>query len=258
MSSRTRKKGKSGHKAPSLWWLPDWKDASLYPDAVSTQSTQWAWEFLRRNPKYYNLHEALVADFKEQPQLLERASLLVGRRHLDGTFEVPCPSPELQPLCAVLMAFHSLFGLINFPPCPATRRPEIRFEPIRIMRVPEGAASAATNDLLIFKNQLLCIFELEQPLKNQIKYIEGILEAAKKAQRIQDFRMRTNKYKNYLRILDADAQKIPNDEIAAVIFPHIKNSYADGYAGRKRVLESLDSAMELRNTTFRMLALKRG
>ena len=36
----------------SLEWLPDWTDPTCYPPVEGTSRTQWAWEFLIRNPEY--------------------------------------------------------------------------------------------------------------------------------------------------------------------------------------------------------------
>lgn len=38
-------------------WLPNWEDESAYPDPKRTVSKeQWAWEFIRRNPRYQRLY----------------------------------------------------------------------------------------------------------------------------------------------------------------------------------------------------------
>ena len=42
---------KQGHND---WNVPDWRDASAYPPQ-DTPRHVWAWEFLRRNPKYRQL-----------------------------------------------------------------------------------------------------------------------------------------------------------------------------------------------------------
>jgi hypothetical protein len=39
-------------------WLPDWKDASQYPDSIAENFREIAWEFLRRNPEYWEAYEA--------------------------------------------------------------------------------------------------------------------------------------------------------------------------------------------------------
>ncbi len=41
-----------------LSWLPDWKDAGAYPTEEGISPKGWAWEFLRRDPRYQ-------ADFHE-------------------------------------------------------------------------------------------------------------------------------------------------------------------------------------------------
>lgn len=42
-------------------WLPDWRDAKLYPKPKEISLKQWAWEFLRRNPEYQKQWEETIA-----------------------------------------------------------------------------------------------------------------------------------------------------------------------------------------------------
>lgn len=46
-------------------WLPDWRNPENYPDPEITSMTEWAWEFLRRNPLYQ-------ADYKKLEDGLEK------------------------------------------------------------------------------------------------------------------------------------------------------------------------------------------
>lgn len=34
------------------WGVPDWKLGKFYPDPETTTPKEWAWQFLRRNPRY--------------------------------------------------------------------------------------------------------------------------------------------------------------------------------------------------------------
>jgi hypothetical protein len=42
---------------PGLEWLSDWRDPGRYPPVNGTSGTQWAGEFLRRNPTYQEAHK---------------------------------------------------------------------------------------------------------------------------------------------------------------------------------------------------------
>src|SRR5258708_7875358 len=45
---------------PKTAWVPDWKDKTQYPDPTAISASLWAWEFLRRNPKYRSRWETLI------------------------------------------------------------------------------------------------------------------------------------------------------------------------------------------------------
>src|SRR5438552_1597670 len=42
-------------------WLPNWQDLTQYPDPKKAIGRIWAWEFLRRNPKYQELWQEYAA-----------------------------------------------------------------------------------------------------------------------------------------------------------------------------------------------------
>ena len=47
-------------------WLPDWRDLTKYPDPKSASPTQFAWEFLRRNPVYQKDYENVWGSLSEE------------------------------------------------------------------------------------------------------------------------------------------------------------------------------------------------
>ena len=53
-------------------WRPNWKNEAEYPDAEKTSTTQWAWEFLRRNPEYKEDYEKLI-NFANQHKMFVAA-----------------------------------------------------------------------------------------------------------------------------------------------------------------------------------------
>ena len=188
---------------PGLEWLPDWKDPSQYPPVKGTTGTQWAWEFLRRNPEYRQAYSKLWEQHPTDPR--------------------PAPSPDLLPnvlwplqteeeieMCRfIVQRFHLTEGL--FPPDPRTRH------------IGEGCFNAnwfryyrLDKDQSIRKNgfwdtRILMEFDLSLPVEPQLKDARRILgrEGKGKAR---------NKGKNlteYLRILDA------RSEISPLTWPHL-------------------------------------
>jgi hypothetical protein len=61
----------------SEWGVPDWRDASAYPDPKQTLGLEWWWEFTRRRPDYRALWTAVAVDRTEGGWSLDTES---GRR----------------------------------------------------------------------------------------------------------------------------------------------------------------------------------
>ena len=220
--------------------LPDWRDKSQYPQGLGQLSlSQWAWEFLRRNPKYHDAYAAI--DLVPDLELRERKSLQVGLSYgLNGSMIDPRErAPELE-------------GQIFLGSTPRIIRPINR-----------------TNTIDIEIYQAAVIIDLRLPIDRQLKSIGSELcqlqdymidqqkhFAAKQSFQRRYKKARPEKYSAYLRVLDARAHdaKITFEKIAEVVFPHLTNS-DDPSAGVGTARRANIAAKQLRDTNYRFLPL---
>ena len=202
----------------SLEWLPDWTDANQYPPVTGTTGTQWAWEFLRRNPEYRDAYSKLT--------------------------HVTCME-KFSRLFDTVERFRLIDGL--YPPDPASSRdPRLSFRAsyIRSYRYSEHHPEQT---IPISPDKILIELDLSLPVGPQLEYIRGIPRngaARYKAQNLAD----------YLRILDAkcDLSNPTTSRIAKTIFHKLagEEEITKDHPLAERVKESYEVALNLRNSDY--------
>jgi hypothetical protein len=227
-------------------WLPDWQDASQYPNEEETSLEQWAWEFLRRNSKYRNLW---AVSFEENLELFNRALQLEATQLSDGSFAFVSSDQELKKVCQLADNFNYLFRLVTFPPHPSENRIALRFEGQRLIH------KLGSSEISLSRNEAAIICNFDLPIKEQVAEIESFLKCEKQRRGLKEKRLRIEKYRTYLRILDAKMKYATDQDVATVIFPNEKNEYPEWRVSAK-VRECLKAAEELRDHDFWMLAVK--
>lgn len=199
----------------------DWKDASQYPKSDASPE-QWAWEFLRRNPKYK----------------LEYKNGTI--RSLDYGEIIFAQDPET-----------------NDPPDFGYES-----SPSMMEYLEGGNDGSGNGCYLEIERegQVAVLFDLNYPLAKQIELAKFHLELYQKylikQSKIEKSNPRNHpdKFANYLRILDATDQGTSHSEIASVIFPHLLNSHPD-FKGNGQVKNSLRSAKRYRDNNYKLILL---
>jgi hypothetical protein len=180
--------------------FPDWTKEDEYPNKDKTKIDQWAWEFLRRWPKYRDFWAQKVEPFISAD----------GRRicrdadgnwwpHLDESisqFSVDLPSPPQS----------------STPPYFVSSR-----------------TSFVTNDgrefqrLQLKEHEIAIIIDLTRTLKPQFDRARKSAEREQKFRQLNEksVRIRADHYVRYLRILDADETRARSRDIAALLFPKL-------------------------------------
>jgi hypothetical protein len=205
-----------------LSWLPDWRNASPYPDLKNTGGQQWAWEFLRRNPEYQRLRARL------KPQ--SKPAKILG-------FKVK---------------FHIMTMDLTPPPSPSENEPkDLIFEkPFILYRGPSKSGPIPL-DWAIEQNQLIALFNLSWPISPQVAHLKkALVQAAKESHQRAKFRRTVRHYQNYLRVLDAKLAHARNKEIAGVLYSKLSDDSA-----LQRVRDDFDAATRLRDKDFWLIAL---
>lgn len=214
-----------GYIPPSLSWLPDWKKAEEYSYLENASSKQFAWEFLRRNPHYRAMRETISEEYADRTELLKAAENIFLERNIDGSLEVKNSNDDLQCFDQVLHTFYIYFGILSFPPDPATRLAEPIFETVKILG---GAKNKTHLDFYMSDTEAACIVDLEIPLADSIKVMKKYLTALKKSKKSEETKDRRkqslDKYIRYLRVLDAHASGYQNTYIGKFVHTNPENS----------------------------------
>jgi hypothetical protein len=189
-------------------WLPDWRDATGYPDPkapVGTSSShRWRWEFQRRDPDY-------------QRAWAERTNRPAG-------------------------FWRQRYGLIK-PVDPAS--PGASFVGWPVYWVQPRRAGDRRLEIIQGAGTALIQFDLTRPLSQQFKWAEFALqawaldEADLRQPKVESgfivisnrhskrFQSRPKHWLRYLRLLDANASGAPKHEIVHVLYPNLSNDYPE-------------------------------
>jgi len=201
-------------------WLPDWTDPAGYP-VPAAPLHDWAWQFLRRNPEYQTDWDHAVT------------------RHIrrdDG----------IDPI-----AWHHMRQLgrkygVLLPVDPAANEGRPHFDAMCIT-IPRSSAAPPLHRANVQ-------FDLRVPLELQWPLVKSHLENLRASRRIEVIstpRHHREKWRNYLRILDARCAGASHSEIAAVLFPELPNEYDDDYIGSRQVKNQRRAAERLRDGGYR-------
>lgn len=209
---RTRKANPQSFRYLAATWRPDWKDARAY--RKKRTFAEWAWEFLRRNPRYEQFYLASMVKYERQPELIREAERLTLERDESGNFPEAPDDPQLAKFFKIMEAGNMWYSLLNFPRPPWQDKVELKIEGIAYCL---GGNSANAELVYPRKDEVLCLFGLHLPIKAQLKEIEKILVREKKRLGLSDEKSRENIYPNYLRILDAKLAGAKSREIAEEI-----------------------------------------
>ena len=182
----------------------DWRDAATYAWTEGLTPSQWAWEFLRRNPAY---REAWDRHLKALDTMDGDESYSVGEHFFDELYA------------------DSEFGFAGLYANPQEDNPEIEWLP-PVYVTPESGSDIPSD---YQGGRVNISFNFLEPIKPQIDSagakLKRLAAMARKsgARTTQSFKPK-GKIKNWttlLRILDADAEepKPSGKEIAKVIFP---------------------------------------
>jgi hypothetical protein len=260
---------KKSKRLPAPEWLPDWENPKAYPDPKTATMQQWAWEFMRRNSEYLKDCESIKI-FSEKDNIIIPVSD-------DINDEKSCFIVNPQKLCDLLTKYDlchlchpstpfdrlpdnpPLFAYCSFPAFDFFNEEKHN---IRLGKNMDSIDSfkkmyySECHPPLLPTNQaeIVVKFCLDIPLKQQVDLVKEILNKQAKKQcpkgdrsKPAKWRNRVELYRDYLRLLDGEAQGISQAKMAAIIYP--TNDERE-----KLVQKNLKSAKEIRDIRCRMLA----
>jgi hypothetical protein len=239
--------------------MPDWTDATAYRFTSELSAAQWAWEFLRRNPRY----GAEWAEFISTWRALEDAYGRPAERDVaawqrDPRAWVPaaqCRDSDCRvdaDKVLIECAMGARWGFYKFPPDPGDDDPVgggrlvWREQHVDVRLIEDDLVDTPTKD-----GKALIQFDLSLPLAEQ-------LEAAKRRLQIEQRRRiragwilaptlaaHREHLRRELRLLDALAAEVEDGQIRQRLCQDVKEVFT----------RDLDQALELRDRDYRRLLL---
>jgi hypothetical protein len=231
-------------------WLPDWRKEEDYPDPGKTEPAHWAWEFLRRNPDYQKDFQDHCGPFTveltpsgdytlispDDPRLLKGLELskLYGIHIMcdparpyfeNGTAQVVFNNIELaQPPCIT----------VDDLPHPLPEKVDLTSAWDWGGDNPASELAETIRNILPQQvSEVTAKFDVSEPIEWQLKNIEEYLRLRQSAlfpQNKTSNRNHWDRYRTYLRILDAEVAGVPDNEVAPILYPDTPNEYPDNQA----------------------------
>lgn len=250
---------------------PNWTDPSAYPDPEKTDGGQWAWEFIRRNPKYqkdYKILKGVKKNDSENVQTPYGYGLWVYSPHPEpGESSVQyidrmnesAQHYKIAQLGEFLMEKWRFWGKLVDPQESDYSKVRVLYK-TGVKEIGKGdefidsAGNRFTpeepNDLGDYfekRNEVMFVFDLDEPDSKLIADTTFILKENYQNRKIKKpviGRDRSILYQTYLRLLDAKNVGAPNKEIAKLIFPNLKNVSPD-FNANQRIRDNIARAEEL-------------
>ena len=214
-----------------------------YPGPYNLLLVQWAWEFLRRNPRY-------------QQDWVEKAEPVVTSR---GEYDKSLISKELD---AEIKEIEQKYGIMRVQdPKDGRWPPAFSSEFVSMYGCPTSLDSIQWA-IQVGPGELYVKFNLKRSISGQIEVVRGWIENYQrdlvnsgrrpKPRQTRNWR---DKWPMYLRVLDARAADVSLNEIARILFPDTPNSYPE-FKGRDAIRKDLTAARRLRDGGY--LSMLRG
>ena len=251
-------------------WRPNWKNEAEYPDVEKTSTTQWAWEFLRRNLEYAEDYEKIFNypcdsshEFYDLYSDKEEASKELAYKW--GIKEMVDPSESIHKNLIFLKG-----GIVSYTPRVSDYDSDHDCDPNIVHECDPNQKDIFTEEWTLSPRgrlgEVLLKFDLNIPLNQQLESAKkSLIELKDKFEdefNIKEIkkRVRKNLYPEYLRILDGKEAGAEDEEITRIIFLPNHQSAADANYGidslaKRKFKSNLDSANLIMTSKYRYIHL---
>ena len=230
---------------PKKKW-PNWKEPKNYASMNNLNLDQWAWEFLKRNKKYIEIWERLTRGLSEE-QKRENPWFLLS-------------TASISPAICDATMWGLQYGYLN--PDPNIEYRNIPFTPLggkeAVEIVPGGFKGAMVLGMPDYNTgNVLFEFNFNQPISPQIEVAKKKLlrlqtESKEKGNKVRRaFKPRRDEWILLIRILDATAAGVKDNEIANILFQDEKSN--DPYAKIKKFYDKKKQAKRYVNHDYRSI-----
>ncbi len=184
--------------------VKDWSNPECYPAPEELTLAQWRWEFLRRHNRYrefWGLTQQLISNgWETEPEL---------DYHLGTFFLNKLVDPALEARDGELHFFAYRYHMARWLPAPNSG-----FDPEQALGLPSTEMSLEhfIEEVSYDEDILLVAIRVQRPLKPQFSAVSQLIETRRRARGVtsdssslepSDIRLRPEKYRDYLRVLDA-------------------------------------------------------
>jgi len=243
-------------------WLPNWRETEGYPDPRGTVAKeQWAWEFIRRNPRYQHLYrigrrhkeswyikfptsKRFSRYFKCTPKVNKDESYeeYMARCELDNV--VPKITPKQQRILDVfpVAEFSKKLDPAN------TKPPKFNKDYGYPINNPFSEDEEEITFSIAGDDEVFMAFSAALPIKAQIQKAEQLLLEQQKYYEEQGNQLqhkgnvRIQPLRNYLRYLDGEIEGATQVEIASIVHPN-----EDQDSAKKKVNKGIKAARNCRD-----------
>ena len=269
-------------------WLPDWRDPSAYPAPDDLSPDGWAWEFLRRNPRYQRDHQRwlrvvrffvrkwlLASSTKrktkktlqttnyerlELREFLSENELEKYKRVVNIITRRYCISPTQEFDFIKERTYLNTVGL----PSPGDNEAPVVFETsdflhgnITNLSPLLGLYMWDDYDIIRIERQfeINIAFNLEWPLEPQLnrakKFLKWRLDFLMEHHGFKQIErtLTADRYPLHLRLLDAEASGAGKDMMAKVLFDDRSNK-SPGRSAKQSAINGLRRAKQLRDGEY--------
>lgn len=219
----------------------DWKNESDYEFTKDLDAHGWAWEFLRRNPKYQKRWDELLSIFhakKNEYYLKYKDRWHAGFGNPNNKRNpkiircgeyIDIDQNESRKKWHIQDYFNPLEDKLTIPfKCEIPifiygedfKLGEISCASVQNLPYRKNENKKSRSDI-VPPGKMAVIIDPTLPLKNQFYFIESELQPLKKLSSIKEVkhRKRLDSYVQYLRLLDAKAAGAKNLQILKIMFP---------------------------------------
>jgi hypothetical protein len=230
-------------------WRPDWTNDSAYAHLENASLTQWAWEFLRRNPEYQ-------VDYHKFSVYVGRPRAMVGESYYDYMNRMENEGKWSSPPSKLESEISLKYGISPRPCDPIINCPlDIFFGKSKVGIAP-WIQFGDDYPTVPSDNHVSVVFDITQPLSEQIADAKlMLLELAPPKNIARNKRLHKSKFLAYLRILDAKELDTDLSAIADVLLPNIRNDYPD-YNAEKQLRANLIRAKSIQEGEYNSFALR--
>jgi len=211
----------------------EWSNKADYANTEDFTASQWAWEFLRRNPEYATDWDwfnttwlALEFEYGKPPNRDFNRWQQDPRAHRVNDFQ---PSEEPENLL-IECWMGSRWGFYVFPQSPSEEEPPPWREPEEVVTLLDGSEAEY---FTANSGHIALGFDIHQPIEKQVEYCQRMLrilqrQAEQSGQMVvRNIASQSQQWRVYLRLLDAQISGASEKEIALAFGKiDIEKSYA--------------------------------